>query len=68
MGTISGHECGKDYFKYYKEVPPLSDPLWRDYRGFVEWRKKRFIELMKVQYDISIQCAQPKCIIEDDDL
>ena len=67
MGIISGHECGKDYFKHYKEVPALSNPLWQDYKGFVEWRKKRFIELMKEQYDISIQCDQPKPQTDEND-
>lgn len=61
MGKVKGHEYGKNYFKYYEDsVPQLSDPLWQDYKGFVEWRKKRFIELMKERYGISIQCDLSK--------
>lgn len=54
MGNIPEHEYGKDSFKEYKEVPTLDSQLWKDYKGFIDYRKTRFIELMKQLYDITI--------------
>ncbi|GEM_PF-329371 len=54
-GSIPGHEYGKEYFKYYKEVPQLDNPVWKDYKLFINWRRDRFIKRMKTQYDICIK-------------
>lgn len=54
MGNIPEHEYGKDSFKEYKEVPTLDSQLWKDYKGFIDYRKTRSIELMKQLYDITI--------------
>ena len=54
LGKIEGHEYGKDYYKEYKEIPPLDNSLWGDYKRFIHYRKERFIELMRQQYGIDI--------------
>lgn len=55
LGKISEHEYGKDYFSQYCIVPQLSNPIWQDYKQFIEWRKEQFITIMREKYDIEIK-------------
>lgn len=50
---IAGHP-GSQYFGKYKEVPNTLDPIWNDYKAFINNRRTRFIQLMKNNYDIDI--------------
>lgn len=54
-GEVPGHEYGKKYFDKYKVVPALDNPVWNDYKQFVQYRKGEFIKLMEELYDIKIQ-------------